>query len=159
MKPAESNEAGFQSIESNKKAYFNYEILEKLEVGIVLTGCEVKSIRAGHITIRDSFARVVTKELWLFNCTIQPYTYGNRHNPDPVRNRKLLIHRAQLAKWEAKVSQKGLVLVPVSIYFKHGKVKLSIGLGKPKKLHDKRQSLKEKSTKRELDRAIRNYQK
>ena len=153
---AHADESGIQPIESNKKAYFNYEILEKLEVGLALTGCEVKSIRAGHITIRDSFARIIKNELWLFNCTVQPYSHGNRQNLEPTRNRKLLIHRSQLNKWAAKVQQKGLVLVPVSIYFRKGRVKLSLGLGKPKKLFDKRASIKEKSVKRDLDRAIRN---
>ena len=151
-----TTEDSIRLIESNKKAYFNYEILEKLEVGIALTGCEVKSIRAGHITIRESYARVFKNELWLFNCTIQAYSHGNRQNTEPARNRKLLIHKHQLTKWIDKTQQKGLILVPVSVYFRKGMVKLSIGLGKPKKTHDKRDSIKQHAIKRELDRAVKN---
>jgi SsrA-binding protein len=145
-----------KQVANNKKAFFNYEILDKLEVGVQLVGCEVKSIREGHVHIRDAYARIVSHELWLLNCLIDPYSHGNRSNPDPLRNRKLLIHRYQLVKWAKKVGEKGLVIVPLQLYLTRGKVKIEIGLGRPKKLHDKRESIKEKDISRQLAKVVKN---
>ncbi len=144
-------------IASNKKAFHDYEILEKIEVGMVLVGCEVKSIRGGGIHLRDCYARIMDNELWLIGCQIQPYSFGNIANVDPLRNRKLLIHRHQLDKWKKKVNEKSLLLVPLSIYFVNGKVKLEIGMARPKKMFDKRETLRERDTKKQLDRVIKNF--
>jgi SsrA-binding protein len=143
-------------IASNKKAFHDYEILEKLEVGMELVGCEVKSIRGGHVHLRDCYARILDNELWLVGCQILPYFEGNRANVDPLRSRKLLIHRHQLEKWKGKVNEKQLLLVPLSLYFLNGKVKLQVGLAKSKKMFDKREVIKERDSKRQLDRLVKN---
>ena len=149
------NSPGRLMVANNKKAFFNYEILEKLEVGIQLQGCEVKSIRAGHVAIRDAYARVINNELWLVGAQIQPYEFGNRANPDPMRDRRLLIHRRQLVKWRSKINEKQYTIVPLQLYFIKGMVKLEIGLAKSKKQFDKRADLKEKDSQRAIDRALR----
>lgn len=150
-----TNDSGQKMVANNKKAFFNYEILEQLEVGIELVGCEVKSIREGHVVIRDAYARVIKNELWLVGCQIQPYSHGNRQNPDPMRNRKLLIHRHQLDKLSKKVDEKQFSLLPLDLYFSKGRVKLKIGLGKSKKMFDKRAVLKEKDSKLAVNRALK----
>ena len=143
-------------IAQNKKARHDYHLLETLEVGISLLGNEVKSIRQGRVNLRDAYARVIRNELWLFNCHITPYPQAHRAAiPDPVRDRKLLLHKRQLNKWLGKVQEKGLTLVPVKLYFKKAYVKLEIGLAQAKKLHDKRASLKEKSIKREIQKGLK----
>ncbi|MCP4049590.1 MAG: SsrA-binding protein SmpB [bacterium] len=141
-------------ITSNKKAFHNYEIFEKIEVGIALKGCEVKSIRARKATIKESFARVIDNELWLINCHINPYKEGNRFNPNPTRDRKLLAHKREIKKLSGKINEKGFTLVPLNLYLLKNKVKIQIGIAKAKKIHDKRHSLKEKDTKREIDRGM-----
>ena len=144
------------NISSNKKAYFNYTILEKLEVGIVLKGYEVKSIRLRHISIQESYVRIDKDELYLMGAHIRPYpNAGGFDDLDPTRTRKLLAHRREINKWIGKVDQKGLTIVPLSVYFKENKVKLKIGLAEPKKRHDKRQSIKEREIKRTIDRATK----
>lgn len=137
-------------IADNRKAFFNFEILEKLEVGIALIGCEVKSIRQGHISIKESYVKIIKEELWILNAHVSPYTEGSYQNTDSKRTRKLLAHRKEILKWLGKVNEKGLTIVPLSIYLSKGKVKLSVGLGRAKKQHDKREDLKEKSIQREL---------
>ncbi len=137
---------------NNKKAYFNYTISQKIEAGIELQGCEVKSIRQGHMTIHESYVRIINSELYLINSNILPYAQGNRQNPKQNRDRKLLLHRREIRQLQAKVEQKGFFLVPTKVYFKHNRVKLEIGVGKPKKAHDKRAHIKERELKRELDR-------
>ncbi len=143
-------------VASNKKAFHNYEILQKIEAGIVLVGCEVKSIREGHVIIHDAYAREMSNELWLIGSNIAPYSHGNRANPEPTRSRKLLLHRSELKKLLQKIKEKHLVLVPLLLYFVGGKVKLELGLGRSKNTYDKRADLKEKDSKRTLDRALRN---
>ena len=127
-------------ISKNKKAFHNYEILEKLEAGIVLQGCEVKSIKKGDINLKDSYARISSGEMWLYNCHISPYTQGNIFNDDPTRTRKLLLHKKQINKFIGKIHEKGLTLIPLAIYLKKGIVKVELGLGKAKKLYDKRKT-------------------
>ena len=139
----------------NKKAYFNYSITDTLEAGIALHGCEVKSIRQGHMTIHESYIRIIRSELFLINANILPYAQGNRQNPTQNRDRKLLIHRRQINQLAAKVEQKGYILVPTKVYFKHNRVKIEIGIGKPKKLHDKRAHIKDREIKRQLDRSLK----
>lgn len=142
-------------ITTNKKAYHNYSIEDTVEAGLVLSGCEVKSIRLNSITIRESYAKIINGEAWLINCLIPAYEQGNRFNLKTDRDRKLLLHRREIEKLSEKMDQKGYVLVPLKLYFKDGRVKLEIGLGKPKKLYDKREVSKNRSIKRELDRATK----
>ena len=148
---------GKKLVTNNPKAFHLYEILERIEAGLMLIGCEVKSIRAGEVTIKEGFARIIGKELWLVNAHISPYKEGNRFNHEPLRNRKLLLHRSEIKKLVSKMTEKGLVLVPIGLYFDKGKVKVELGLGKPKKLFDKRKSLKEREVKRYIDRSLKNY--
>jgi SsrA-binding protein len=143
------------TIASNRKAYHNYFISEKFEAGIVLHGCEVKSIREGKITIKEGYARFINDELWLVGCHILPYFAATQNPPSPTRDRKLLMRRVEIDKLLTKINQKGFVLVPLAIYLSKSKVKISLGLGKPKKLHDKRNALKEKDEKREMDRSLK----
>lgn len=150
------SEKQYKLIVQNKKAHHNYTFSEKLEVGIALLGNEVKSIRQGRIQIRDSFARIINEELWLFNCHIPIYEQAHKIvKLDPVRNRKLLLHKRQLKKWIGKTQEKGLTLIPIKLYFSGSKVKLEIGLGLAKKLHDKRAKLKDKSVTRDIQRHLK----
>ncbi len=142
-------------IASNKKAFHNVQVLEKIECGIVLIGCEVKSIRNKNVTIKESYARIINEELYLFNCYIGPYEQGNRENAHPTRDRKLLVHKNELLKIKQKIETKGYIMVPISLYLKNGRVKIECGLGSPKKQHDKRQDIKNKDVKRDLDRAVK----
>ena len=143
---------------NNKKAYFNYEILDTIEAGIVLQGCEVKSIRKGKAALVDSFARIIGTEIWLFNAYIAPYEEGSRENPkDPYMNRKLLLNRREIDKLIGKINTQNLQLIPTKLYFRGNRVKVQIGLGKSKKQHDKRRTIKEKSIKRDLDRAKKTF--
>lgn len=145
------------SISKNKRALFDYEIIEKLEAGLVLIGCEVKAIRQGNISLRDTYARAIGTELYLIGCYIAPYKEGSYQNANPTRDRKVLLHKRELEKWNSKVREKGFTIVPIEMYFKDNKVKIKLGLGKSKKLHDKRHALKEKDIKRELDRARKQF--
>ena len=145
-----------RTIATNKRAYFDYFISDKLEVGIVLAGCKVKSLRQNGVNLSDAYARILNDELWLVGCHITPYSHGNRQNPDPLRNRKLLLHRKELDKTLGKAEQKGFSILPLSMYFNDkNKVKLQIGLGKSKKQYDKRAAIKEQSLKREISQALK----
>ena len=144
-------------IENNKKAYFDYFIEDTLEAGIVLVGSEVKSIRQGHINIKDSFCTIVEGEMWLVNAHIAPYEKGSFFNVDSRRKRKLLMNKREINKLKGYVTQKGYTLVPTKVYFKQGLVKVEVGLAKGKELHDKRRSLAEKQTKRDVERQIKQY--
>ena len=143
-------------IARNHDAFRDYEILESMEAGIVLTGTEVKSLRAGKCGMKDSHARLEKGELWLYNLHIPPYAQGNIYNHDPVRKRKLLLHRQQVLRFFGRMSQKGLTMVPIKVYFKHGLVKCEVALAKTKKIFDRRDDIKKQSLKREIDRAIKN---
>ncbi len=140
-------------IVTNSKARRDYHILESFEAGIVLRGTEVKSLRAGKGQIRDAFARVENGEVWLYNAHIDEYAYGNLQNHQPKAPRKLLLHKAEIRKLTGLAEVKGNTLVPLALYWKNGKVKVSLGLGKGKAEYDKRQALKEKEADRELKRA------
>ena len=144
-----------QPVAQNKKAYHDYFVLEEYEAGIELFGTEVKSIRAGKVNLRDSFARIEKGEAYLWNAHISPYEQGNIFNHDPLRTRKLLLHKKEIIKIESQLKTKGYTLVPLKMYFHHGKVKLEIGLATGKKLYDKRQDMAEKAAKRDLDRRIK----
>ena len=142
----------------NKEATHLYFIEERFEAGLVLRGTEVKSLREGRANLKESYARVSGDEIFLVNCHISPYSHGNQLNHDPLRSRKLLLHRREIRKLIGKVSEKGFTLVPISMYFSDGKAKLELGLGKGKKLHDKRESMKERVANREMERAFKNKQ-
>jgi SsrA-binding protein len=146
---------GIKIIATNKKAYHEYFIDEVFEAGLVLTGTEVKSLRLGKVNLKESFCRITGGEVFINNMNISPYEYGNRENPDPSRARKLLLHREEIEKLTRKVEERGFALVATKIYFKEGRAKIEIGVGRGKKLHDKRHTLKEKEADREMARAVR----
>ena len=149
---------GYKVISDNRQARYLYEILETYEAGIELKGTEVKSIRQGKVNLRDGYALIRNEEVWLYNVHISPHETTNQvFNHDPRRTRKLLLHRQEIRKLIGKVEQKGLTLVPLKMYLKRGKVKINIALGKGKKLHDKREDLKRKQAKRDVERALKNY--
>ncbi|AIF68152.1 MULTISPECIES: SsrA-binding protein SmpB [Terribacillus] len=139
----------------NKKANFEYAIEETMEAGIVLQGTEIKSIRAGRVNLKDSFARIDRGEVRIINMHISPYEQGNRFNHDPTRTRKLLLHRKQIDKLIGQTQQQGYSLVPIKMYIKDGFAKILLGVGKGKKKYDKREDLKQKQMKRDVDRAMR----
>jgi SsrA-binding protein len=147
--------AGDATVARNRQATHHYEIVETYEAGLVLKGTEVKSLRDGKANLKESFARIEREEAWLIGCHISPYSHGHRDNPDPLRRRKLLLHRAELNRLMGKTQERGLTLVPLRIYFKNGRAKIEIGLAKGKKLHDKRRTIKEREARREMDKAIR----
>lgn len=137
----------------NRSAYYEYQIDDKLDAGMVLTGTEVKSLRAGKASFNDSYCLFQGDELFVRSLHISEYTQGTYNNHNPLRERKLLLNKKELRKWHAKIKEKGYTIIPLRIYFAQtGKAKIEIGLAKGKKLHDKRESIKERDAKRELDR-------
>ena len=148
-----------KNITVNRKAFHDYLIEDSIEAGLVLTGTEIKSIREGRVNIRDAFARPVNGELWLLNAHIAHYREGNRYNHDPRRDRKLLLHKKEVRMLSAAVERKGLTLVPLKLYLKNGRAKVEIGLAKGKKLHDKRRSIIQRETSREMDRAVKSHRR
>lgn len=142
---------------ANKKAYHDYFIEDTYEAGIVLAGAEVKSLRLGNCNLKDSYVVIKNGELWLYGFHISPYEKGSFFTPDARRDRKLLMHKAEIRKLKVKIDQKGYTIVPTKLYFKQGLVKVEIGVAKGKELHDKRRSLEEKQNKREMDRAIKSF--
>ena len=152
MSEAKSND---RTITTNRRAWHDYFIDETIEAGVVLTGTEIKSVRAGKVSLTDGFARVRDGEAWLENVYVAPYEQGARENPDPRRRRKLLLHRGEVAELGAKTSQKGLTLVPLKVYLKGGRAKVELGLARGKHTYDKRASIAEREAKRDIERAIR----
>lgn len=144
-----------QSIARNKRARHDYEILDTWEAGLVLTGTEVKSLRDGKANISDAYAVVNDGEVYLLNLHISPYEQGNQFNHEPTRTRKLLLHRKEIRRMIGSVERQGLTLIAMELYFKRGKAKVAIGLGKGKKQHDKREDLKKRDADRELARVAR----
>ena len=140
----------------NRRARFEYEILKTYEVGIELKGTEVKSIREGKINLSESYCRVTElMEGWLMQCHISQYDFGNRHNHDPVRPRRLLLHKGELRRLYGQIREAGLTIVPLKVYLKKGLIKLEIALVKGKKIHDKRETLKKREVNREMERALK----
>ncbi|MFP4153665.1 MAG: SsrA-binding protein SmpB [Alkalispirochaeta sp.] len=139
----------------NRRAFHEYTVDEHLEVGIVLTGTEVKSMRHGQFSFADAYARVKEGQLWLVGLHITEYTHGNLYNHEPTRERKLLAHAAEIDRLRRRVEEKGFTLVPLEFYLKQGLIKLDLGVCKGKKLYDKRESLKQKDQKRDMEREIR----
>jgi SsrA-binding protein len=152
MKPTTD---GVKVLASNRKARHDYHIEDTIEAGIVLTGTEIKSIRSGRMNLQDSFAQVRAGEVWLVGAHISPYTHGNRENHDPLRDRKLLLHRREINKLTGKVQERGYTLVPLRVYLKQGRAKVELGLARGKKLYDKRESIAKRDFDREMRRAVK----
>ena len=154
-----AKQKGTKEICANRKAFHEYFVLERFEAGIELAGTEVKSIRAGEVNLEDSFCLVKNGELFVRGMHVSPYEHGNIFNKDPVRPRRLLMHKREIMKLQARVMQDGVARIPLSLYFKDGRVKLELGLCKGKKLHDKRDSEAEREVRRDIDRVMkeRNY--
>ena len=147
-----SKEKDSRLIANNKKAYHDYFIEEKYEAGIALHGTEVKSLRMGKCSIKESFIRIERNEVYIYGMHISPYEKGNIFNKDPLRVKKLLLHRDEIRKLQGKISEKGYTLVPLQVYFKKSLIKVEIGLAKGKKLYDKRQDIAKKDQRREAER-------
>ena len=150
-----ARQKGVKEICANRKAFHEYFVLERFEAGIELAGTEVKSIRGGKVNLKDSYCTVKNGELFLRGTHISPYEHGNIFNKDPVRPRRLLMHKREIQKLNARVMQDGVALIPLSLYFKDGRVKVELGLCKGKKLHDKRDSEADRQAKRDIDRAMK----
>lgn len=142
-------------ISENRKAQHNYHVLDTLECGVVLTGSEVKSLRAGGLSLDEAYGRVEGSEVWLFGANIAEYPYSHALNHEPKRRRKLLMHRREIRKFADQAMEKGLTLVPLKVYFKEGRAKVLLGICQGKQKHDKRESIKQRDMKREMDRAMR----
>ena len=149
------SEGGIKVLGVNRKARFNYSIEETFECGLALVGTEVKSIKDGRISFADSYALVQNDELWLIDFHVTPYAFGNRVNHDPLRKRKLLVHRKEIKRLKRLTDEKGLTLVPLKFYLKRGYVKCELGIAKGKKLFDKRDDIRKRDQKRELEREFR----
>lgn len=151
--------AGEKDIVTNRVAFHEYHILDKYEAGIVLQGTEVKSVMEGRIQLKESYVAVKDGEIWLLNAHVSPYSHGNRENHEPLRTRKLLLHKREIERLEKEVMQKGMTLVVTRIYWKNGRIKFEIGVAKGKKLYDKREDLKartiEKETRAQLKETLR----
>ncbi|HEU0022579.1 MAG TPA: SsrA-binding protein SmpB [Dehalococcoidia bacterium] len=156
-KKAGATESNDRTITVNRKAFHDYEILEKYEAGLVLTGAEIKSVRGGRADLRDAYARLQNGELWLVNAHIAPYDPASIHNHDPRRPRKLLLHRSQIAELNAAVAQKGLTIVGLRIYIKNHFAKVELGLARGKRQYDKRQTMIERELDLDARRAVRAY--
>jgi SsrA-binding protein len=142
---------------SNRRAYHDYEILETFEAGIALQGTEVKSLRNHGGNLQEGYVKILKGELWLIGTSIALYSFGNVHNHEEKRDRKLLLHKREILKIEKAIAEKGLTVIPLAFYMKEGKIKLKIVIAKGKKVHDKRQALLEREKSREMDRALKRY--
>jgi len=150
-----ARQKGTKSIADNRKAFHDYFIEDRFEAGIVLSGTEVKSARSGRMNLKDSYVTIKDGEAWLVGVHISPYEQGNRENKDPMRSRKLLLHKSEIIRLYTTVKQDGLTIVPTKCYFKDGKVKVEIGLAKGKKNYDKRDTLAEKAATRDIERSMK----
>ena len=147
--------SGQKTVAVNKKAFFEYEIIERLEAGLVLQGTEVKSLRAGRVSFKDSYARAQDGELWVLNMHVSPYEHGNIWNHDPMRPRKLLLHKREIKRLIGKIEERGLTLVPLRLYFSKGVAKLEMGLARGKKIHDKRKDIARRDADRDAQRELK----
>ncbi len=148
-------QAGEKIIAQNKTARLNYFIEDTMEAGISLLGTEVKSMREGKVNLKDSYAMVEDGEVFVYDMHVSPYSHGNRMNHDPLRKRKLLLHGREIKRLYGKSRERGLALIPLKLYFKNGRVKLELGVGKGKKLYDKREDIKGQAARREIERGMR----
>jgi SsrA-binding protein len=142
-------------VATNRKAYHDYHVGETYEAGIALTGTEIKSVRQGMVSLRDSFARVENGEVFLYNMNVSPYDAGNRFNHEPQRTRKLLLHKSEIRKLATKTQEKGFTLIPLKVYLKGGRAKVELALAKGKRLYDKREDIKKRDVMRQVDRVIK----
>ena len=143
-----------KDIAANRQAFHNYEIIEKFEAGLVLTGTEIKSARDGRVNLKDSYGLVKAGEVWLLNCHISPYSHGNYANHEPLRTRKLLLKRSEINRLIGRTTERGLTLVPLRMYLKEGRLKCELGLAKGRKVHDKREVSKQKTIDKETKQAL-----
>ena len=155
MARADKGNDDVKVVTRNRRASHEYELSDRLECGVVLVGTEVKSLRDGHCVLDGAYAKVDDGELWLVGCEIPEYAMGNRLNHPPKRDRKLLVHRRELAKFAGKASERGYTLVPTTVYFRNGRAKVEVAIARGKQRHDKREALKKSEAKREMDRAAR----
>jgi SsrA-binding protein len=153
-KPSKNGDDGLKVVCRNRRAYHDYEIHDTLECGLVLTGTEVKSLREGHGVLESAYAKIDDGEVWLIGSEIPEYTMGNKFNHKPKRNRKLLLHRREIARFAGKASQRGFTLVPLRMYFKDGLAKVELAVASGKQLHDKREAKKKADAQREIRRAM-----
>lgn len=154
VKPA-ADKPVYKTVADNRRARHDFEILETHEAGISLTGTEVKAIRAGKANLQDAHVRIEDGELWLYNCHISPYDFGNRFNHEPMRKRRLLMHSQQIFKLKSKIQEKGLTLIPLRLYFKGNLIKVDLAMAKGRKVHDKRDVIAKKENQRNLDRVVK----
>jgi len=145
---------GVKEISVNRQAFHNYELLERFEAGVVLTGTEIKSAREGRVNLKDSYGMVKSGEVWLLNCHISPYSHGTYANHDPLRTRKLLLNRSEIRRLIGRTTEKGLTLVPLRVYLKNGRLKCEIALAKGRKIHDKREAARKKTIEKETKQAL-----
>ena len=157
MAAAKKRKAAPGDVATNRQAAFRYHLLDKLEAGMVLTGSEVKSLRGGKVQLKDGYVAIKDGELWLFNVHIAPYAPASRDNHDPERTRKLLVRRSELDRLKVRADERGLTIVPTRMYFSNGRAKVEIALARGKDVGDKRQTIKERESRREMDRAIREH--
>jgi SsrA-binding protein len=155
----DDSEEGIKVIARNKRAFHQYNVFDRLECGIALTGTEVKSLREGSASLEDAYAKIDGGEVWLLGSDIPEYAMGNRMNHKPKRPRKLLLHRREIIKFAGKASERGFTLVPLRLYFRRGRAKVELAIARGKQLHDKRQSLKKADAQRDIRRAIANRRK
>jgi len=158
-KPSKSEASGTHVVAQNRAASYNYHLLEKMEAGMVLTGTEVKSLRAGKANLREAYAEVRGTSVWLVNCHIPQYLAGGPFNHEPLSRRRLLLHKQEIEKLMGKTQQKGLTLIPLRIYFRDGIAKCELALARGKKDWDRRQSERDKETRREVDQAMYKYRR
>jgi len=144
-----------RAVATNRRARFDYEVIERVEAGLVLVGPEVKSLRAGKASLGEAYAMIRRGEAWLLNCHISPYDPASRENPDPRRERKLLLHRKELRKLEGKLQERGFTMVPLSLYFKDGRAKVELALVRGKRRFDKRETIRDRESQRDLARRMR----
>lgn len=152
---AEKQSSANKQVASNRKAFHDYEILEKIEAGIALTGTEIKSIRVGGAHIREAYARPLNGEIWLYGAHIAPYAAASVMNHEPTRPRRLLLHKAQIREWSSDMAERGLTIVPLSLYLKGGRAKVELGLVRGRKQYDKRQAIAKRDADREMQRALK----
>lgn len=150
----EKEKDGEKVLAVNRQAGFNYHLSDRLEAGLVLTGTEVKSIREGRVNLRDSYANLKDGEVWLLNCHISPYSHGNIYNHDPLRSRKMLLHKEEIRRLIGKVRERGFTLVPTRLYMKKGRIKVEVALAKGKRQYDKRETERRREADREARQAI-----
>jgi SsrA-binding protein len=153
--PSSAPEVPIKVIAVNRQAYHDYEVERTIEAGIALVGTEIKSIREGRVALRNAYAIVRNGEIWLENAHIAQYEHGNRYNHEPMRTRKLLLHRREIEQIVSRVTTKGLTLIPLKLYLKRGKAKIELGLCRGKKLYDKREAIAERDVKRDIARIVR----